>query len=82
MITISIYIHILSYLINVTRICTLQGGCTLLHFSAQCGFVEITELLIEQYGMDPACEAEVRTYVCMCICMYACTMFVQKHFCT
>jgi len=47
----------------------LQGGCTILHFAAQCGFIEIIELLIEQYGMDPACEAEVCMYVHMYVRM-------------
>jgi len=61
----------------------LQGGCTVLHFAAQCGFIEITELLIEQYGMDPACEAEVCTYVCtvIVVCLRAllyCT-YCRKH---
>ena len=61
----------------------LQGGCTALHLSARDGFLEITELLIEQYGMDPACEAEVRMYVCAYVCTYACTVhvFIQR-FCT
>ena len=37
----------------------IQGNTTALHFSAQWGFVEVTELLIDQYGMDPASKSEV-----------------------
>jgi len=38
---------------------TLQNGYTTLHASAECGFVELTELLIDQYGMDPSSTSKV-----------------------
>ena len=44
----------------------LQDNFTVVHFSAQSGYVELTELLIDQYGMDPACEAEVCRYMHVC----------------
>ena len=32
---------------------------TVLHYAAEFGHVEITEMLIEKYGMDPAIESAV-----------------------
>ena len=38
----------------------MQGqGNTILHYSAEFGHVEITEMLIEKHGMDPAIKSTV-----------------------
>ena len=41
----------------------LQDNCTVVHLSAQMGHVEITELLIDGYGLDPASKTNVTAYV-------------------
>ena len=44
---------------------SLQGqGNTVLHYSALFGHVEITDMLIEKYGMDPAIESMVCSDIC------------------
>ena len=42
-----------------------QGNCTVAHYSAQLGHEEITEMLIDEYGVDPASKSDVCMYVCM-----------------
>ena len=39
----------------------LQDDSTVVHFAAAWGYVEITEILIDDYGVDPASKSDVTT---------------------
>ena len=38
----------------------LQDNCTVVHISAQMGYAEITEMLIDEYGADPTIKTNVQ----------------------